>query len=644
MQILKRFSEEDREAVLSIRNYFILALVALFSSFPWSLRGMNWSDFAFIFHYANKLIHGYFPYKDYVFNTGILPIVFDYLSQKLLGERYLSSLVLALFIKFLNVSIIYAIFSKLKSRGIGLIISTGFAFSTPLVYDASYFYSDLFLCISFFFIILAEDKLKSMHKRSLILVQVYFCSAAFFVGLNVLGARQSTGILSIFLTLISVLVMTIRNPQTYFRNLFIPWLLGLLIGIAAPSPILLLNDALPTAMHQLFLDAGEKKSVGSLSNIIDALTGGLYNSNIYQDFSVLQIMFSFILSFVVVGFLISLFFEKNSIISNRLRYANSQEIGFIVLLTCFFSGMVILEFFRSSGMGLGTLGNTLSYDIPRIFFTILFFLGLMFKDIFRKSLGLSDLSLLLILSLVLSSVWSLQLSWPGRGYISVGYDLFNFMIALLIMMIMASSPKVKDHLKNRFSVIFFLISFSVFIGILFGQEFQFNSYDGSYFDNQFRLNHPMASLVKVSRYKSVVFDKLRSEIKPDDSCFVYGSAQVLYTLLDCKNPTRIDNMFYDNYTLKNAQEAVSKFDSNPPKWIIENVSKDPVSIDKAFDGSPYFYGPFNQMAPKVIHTGLRRLIKDYRLVFTARELFPAGKSLKSQDSDGILDFVLYKHK
>jgi hypothetical protein len=627
-----------------MRNYFILALITSFSSFPWSLRGMNWSDFSFIFHYANKLIHGYFPYRDYVFNTGVLPIVFDYLSQKFLGERYLSSLILALFIKFLSVGIIYAILSKLKSGGKALIISTGFAFSTPLIYNASYFYSDLFLCISFFFIILAEDKLMAMHERPLILVQAYFCFAAFFVGLNVLGARQSTGIISAFLTLISVSVITVRKPQDYLKILFVPWLSGLLIGIAAPLPILLLNDALLQAIQQIFLDAVQKKSVGGLFNVLDALTGGLYGSNTYQNFSDFQIIFSFTLSFIVVGFLLSLFFEKDILIKNRLGYVNSQETGFIVLLICFLCGMVILEFFRSSGMGLGTLGNTLSYDIPRILFTILFFLVLIFKDIFKRYLGLPDLSFILIFALVLSSVWSLQLSWPGRGYISVGYDLVNFMIAFLVMTIIVSSTKVKTHLKNRFSIIFFLINFTIFIGLLFGQEFQFNSYDGSYRDNQYSLNHPIASLIKVSRYKSVVFSKMRDEIKSGDSCFVYGSGQVLYTLLDCKNPTRIDNMFYDNYTLKNAQEAVSSLGLHPPRWIIENVDKDPVSIDKAFDGSPYFYGPFNQIAPKVIHTGLRRLIKDYRLIFTARELFPDGKSLKSQDSDGVLDFVLYKHK
>ncbi len=645
MQNLKRFDNGNRIANISIKKYFILVFSVIISSFPWSLQGMNWSDFAFIFHYANKLVHGYFPYRDFAFNTGILPIAFDYIAQKTLGEFYFSSLILALLIKLLNISILYLIFSKLTSVNKALLVSAGFAFSTPIIYDASYFYSDLFLCASFLLIILAEAKIKDIYEqKSLLKVQAYFCCSAFFVGLNVLGARQSTGVLSVFFTLIAVSIITIRKPQTYLKNIFIPWLLGLLIGIAAPMPILLLNHALPQAIHQIFLDAGEKKAVGGLYNALDALTGGLYGSNPYQDFSNFQIIFSFVLSFVVVGFLLSLFFEKNTFIKNKFRYLTFQEIGFTLLLTCFLGGMAILEFFRSAGMGLGTLGNTFSYDIPRIFFTILFFLSLIFKTLFKKFFGLSDLSFMLIFALVLSSVWGLQLSWPGRGYISVGYDLFNFMIAFLVMAALASSSKVKDYLKMRFFVIFFLINFSIFVGLLFGQEFQFDKFDGLYSNNRFSLNHPMASLIKVSRYKSVVFDKLRNEIRPGDSCFVYGTAQVLYTLLDCKNPTRLDNMFYDNYTVKNAQEAISSLNLNPPKWIIENIDKDPVSIEKAFDGSPNFYGPFNQVSPKVIHVGLRRLIKDYNLAFTARDLFADGKNLQSQDSDGILGFVLYKHK
>ncbi|MDV2995556.1 MAG: hypothetical protein N4J56_005210 [Chroococcidiopsis sp. SAG 2025] len=49
---------------------------------------------------------------------------------------------------------------------------------------------------------------------------------------------------------------------------------------------------------------------------------------------------------------------------------------------------------------------------------------------------------------------------------------------------------------------------------------------------------------------------LRQNIKPGESCFIYGSAPVLYTLLKCKNPTLVDTTYSDFYTLNNIKKPL----------------------------------------------------------------------------------------
>lgn len=176
---------------------FILLIIIFFSCFPWSLYGMNWRDSALYFHFGNRLLHNYFPYRDYVFQVGFLPIIFDAFFQSILGQNYLSSLFTAFVVKAANLLVYYFMFRQFSSRVISVAICSGFALMSPSIVNWSTSYVYLFLSISALFIILGLNKIDKGNSFSSFL---YVTIAGFSLAL-VVGARQSNGIFCILVTL-----------------------------------------------------------------------------------------------------------------------------------------------------------------------------------------------------------------------------------------------------------------------------------------------------------------------------------------------------------------------------------------------------------------------------------------------------------
>ncbi|URD49431.1 hypothetical protein [Chroococcidiopsis sp. CCNUC1] len=601
----------------------ILLVVAFFSSFPWSFYGMNWRDSALYFHLGNRLLHNDFPYRDYVFQVGFIPIIFDAFFQNILGQSYYASLFAAFIVKTTNLLVYYFIFRQFSSQVISVALCSGFALMNSSLVHWSTSYVYLFLSISALFIILGLNKLE---KGSSTLSFLYIAISGFSLAL-VIAARQSNGTLCILVTLGVILIYSLRNPKKYLRTLTTPFITGLLLGLGALVLFLVLNQALIPAFQQLFLDASEKKKVGGFAALIDVFLGGIkFDSSIKE-----------VVKVVIIPILLS------AIVFRLIQYPTKANSKYNVNLI----GILLLPSLLLIGISISLIGHLINthnlptiiastallftYDLPSTFFSFALLGSCIFPKFSQKLLGVPEPIFPLLIALTLGSTWAMQMSWPGRAYL----DSVMLMPLTIITILMPS--KVPTYWKKSFCLLFLGITVIIFTVSQIGGF----SNKGLYGDVRYSLDSPMTKFIQVPKDKAVAFSMLRQNIKPGESCFIYGSAPVLYTLLQCKNPTLVDTTYSDFYTLNDIKKAIASLRENPPEWIISTVGARP--IDDTFDGSPDFYGVFNQAAPKELHGFIKEFIKDYQLVSTVRDLFPNGKDLKSKDLDDILDLRLYRY-
>ncbi len=633
----KRFRESS--------SLLLLLIVIILISFPLSLYGMNWSDTSQIFHFGNRILHGDFPYRDFDYQTGFIGIGIDAFFQKILGENYLSSLIARLLVKTTTLFFFYLSCRQFASRLISFSLCGGWLFMHPVLYrGGNDNYVTLFLSITSFFIIIGLNNLTK--KASLI----YLTTAGFFLAL-VMAARQSNGTICIAVTLTVLFIYVFRNIKKYLLSVLAPFLTGLFLGLGLIVGFLLWNNSLSQALYHLFIGASEKKNISTFLSLMDALSGGA----IYHNSSIAEIIVYFILPLllsVVVFILIGnpekfVFIQKSN--SNELTTPNNKtwknrtNQGIKVFNKYYIKPIVIVPILLIIAGLLGNkiLGenNILFYDVPRTFFSLALLASCISPEKSKQFFGLPYPIFPLLMALTLGTTWAMQMSWPGRPY--TDDDALIFLATLTIIM----STKISINWKKGLALAFLLITASIFsvyvIRDAIGVEAKYYI-PGFYQNTRYPLDHPMTKFVRVTKEKSQALSMLQENIKPGDSCFIYGSASVLYTLLDCQNPTRIDITNSDALTLKIARETVGVLKANPPKWIVD-TGKGNFYIQDIYDGSPNFYGSFNQLSPKELHTELQSLIADYQFVTSVKDRFPQGEKLETRDQDKVFRFRLYKH-
>ncbi|MFN6513434.1 MAG: hypothetical protein RMY29_002880 [Nostoc sp. CreGUA01] len=605
---------------------FLLLIAIIFTSFPLSVSGMNWSDTSQIFHFGNRILHGNFPYRDFDYQTGFIGIAIDAFFQKILGETYASSLVARLLVKITTLVFFYLSCRQFTSRLISFSVCIGWLFMHPVLYrGGNDNYVTLFLSITTLLIIIGLNKLG--EKASFF----YLITAGFFLAL-VMAARQSNGTICIVVTLAVLFVYTWRDLERYLLSVLAPFLLGISLGLGLILGILFWNNSLSAAFYHLFIGASEKKDISTFSSLIDALSGGAiyHNSSVREIIAYLLLpLFLCAIAFLIIGKSKNLANQNFNSADLLNKYRVSPTIVVIILL-------IVGAFLGKKILG---GNNILVYDIPRTFFTLALIASCVFPEKSKQFFGLPYPIFPLLIALTLGTTWAMQMSWPGRPY--TDDDVLVFLATLTIIM----STKISTNWKKGLALAFLFVTASVFSGHVIrdsiGVEAKYYI-PGFYQNTRYSLEHPMTKFVKVTKEKAQAFSMLQENIKPGDSCFIYGSASVLYTLLDCQNPTRVDITNSDALTLKVAREAVAVLKANPPKWIVD-TGKGGFYIPDIYDGSPNFYGAFNQLSPKELHTGLQSLIGDYQLVTTVKDRFPQGEKLETRDQDKVFRFRLYKH-
>ena len=623
---LNFFDKNTRE----VKTLLFLSLAIIISSLYRANRGLNWSDFGQIFHFGNRILNGDFPYRDFSYQTGFIAIFVNAFFQRLLGEYYFSSLVVGLLVKLFTLLALYFTLRQFTSRFISINICIALSLLSPeLISSGHEYWVNLFLTIAGLFIVIGCKNIESQNAY------LYILLAGIYLGLTV-GLRQSNGLLCILVTSVVILCHSLKYGKVYIQKIALPLLAGVVVGLVAIACFLLLNQAMSPAIYELFIAAGEKKSFSAIAGALDALSGGAFFGSSVTNVIIKTILYNVVPLAIIRGIFSLIKSPSNS---SPKQQALTNKIGWFLIPIITIVGIAIQEIARlgsSSNHSIGQiLAEILNYDIPRLSLSI----GLLIVCFFPKKteafLGLSAPILAILVAFTMGSVWSMQMSWVGRSYVSTR------MLIALVMLIAIASTQIPNTWKKRLSTAFLLVAIAVFSSQIISHSLGQEGLDvGFYKQANYSLNHPMTKFITVTKEKATAFNMLRQYIKPGDSCFIYGSAPILYTLLDCKNPTRNDVAYADAVTLNDARSAVAALKANPPEWIIETPLAPP--IEKETKNPPSFYDFAGQPGPIELRAGLKNLIKNYRVVANVRELFPKKEKLETRDFDQVLKYRLYK--
>lgn len=591
-------------------------------------KGLNWSDYSQIFHFGNRILNGDFPYRDFSYQTGFIALFVNAFVQRFIGQYYFSSLAVGLLVELATLLALYFTLRQFTSRFITLNICIGLSLiATELISSGHEYWVNLFLTIAGLFIVICFNNLASKNAY------LYILLAGMYLGLTV-GIRQSNGILCILVTLVPIVCHSLQYGKAYIQKVTLPFIAGVSVALVAIASFLLFNQAMSAAIYELFIAAGEKKNFSALSGVLDALSGGAFFASSVNNAIVKIILYNLVPLLILAGsFVLIKLYPQQQILTKKVSLS---LIPILVIL-----GIAIQEIVRFGTTSIHSPGYIISeiliYDIPRIAFSIAFLSACLFPKQTETVLGLSSPVFSILVAFTLGTIWSMQMSWPGRSYVSTR------LLMALVMLVTIMSTQIPNSWKKRLSVAFILVCVGVFssqiISHSLGQE---GIYVGFYKQANYSLEHPIAKFITVTKEKAKAFSMLRQYIKPGDSCFIYGSAPVLYTLLDCKNPTIIDVAYADALTLVDSRNAVVALKANPPDWIIQTPHSS--SLEKAGQSNYVadFYEFSGQPGPQELLAGLKDLIKNYRLVTTVKELFPPGEKLETRDFDRVIKYRLYK--
>lgn len=601
----------------------ILLFLIFISTLPVAFLGINWSDSAQIFYFGNKILQGNFPYRDFAYQTGFLPICADAFFQRLFGATYLSSVLLGVVLKIATLIVTYLLLMQRSSRFFALAITGGLSFLFfDLVDGGNEYWANFFIVLSAYF--------ASKRASNLILSGVALAL--------VLTARQTNGSVCVILLSIIWLFQSffIKNQKIAqsFKTIFF----GALLGYLIIAGFLILNQSIGAAIYELFVAAGEKKNFNPFFAVADAFLGGTLFTASLPKTIIKTLLCNFIpFCLILWSLVLDGFFTNRS--SSQNPHSPKILIWISILMT---AGFLLPEIQRAvlfrDYVWLKNFSDVLAYDFPRVFFTTILFLALFMPRRTENFFGMPTFSILLFSILILGSVWAMQMSWMGRGYVKTR------LLVTFVWVFVALSNQISELWKKNLAKVFLCISIATFALQMMthsaGQEgLQF----GFYKSHRYELGHPMAEGIKVSREKLNLYSELKKEIKPGDTCFIYGSAPILYLMLECKNPSNLDIAYPDSLTSKSAQKAIAHLNTNPPKWIIETGQSRYLS-DEPPKSISEVSGPSDQPGPKMLRRAMQSLISRYQIILEPTRPVNSKRVFGVGDLDHVFDYKLFKRK
>lgn len=593
-----------------------IALLVFLTHRPYIRRGMNFNDPSWYFHFGQRALAGDVPYRDYIFQVGPLPVYVDAAFQSLFGSKYISSMYAAMFIKIVRIFVTWSIARRLASRSAAgfLIIFCALDPLYSFAHHWSTHYAHLFFTLAGLFILLAT---RSEGRRALIYMALAGCSAALVV-----SARQSSAVMIGLMLLVTSSILLWRK-DFFTRDRFIALWVGFSAGIVLVFGALAIAGAAGDAIQQMFLDAPAKKGVSGVSAVLDAISGGALVAGVGWSWWNGFLVYLGVPS-LMVGVAIYLVSRKGDISPGTV----GMMVVPIALLYAFFSRYAVVAFFS---------------DGSRMFLSVLILFAVLAPGRLRTWFGLEPIVVVAFAAMPLASDWALEMSYLGRGW----GDVTGLVVGAILVTL--ASTRVPSRVKVVFCAALALAAVShviVFVRASLNPFAKDTAGDGKIAETHFKVRNPYTRGLTINRSRKLTLEWMQTTIPRNSSCFIYANLPVLYTLLDCKNPTRIDSTAADFITVDDANEAIAALRANPPDFIIahENSWMSP-ALTLDLDDKLENFGGLNPTASRAMYTGLRSLLDQYESVGTAAEAIGPELTKQAQQQWDLIDATrIYRRK
>jgi hypothetical protein len=611
-------------------------LASAATTWPWSLRGFNLSDQSWPFHFGRRLLAGEWPYRDYVFQTGPLPVLLDAGFQTAFGPAYLSALLAAFAVKTAALLALYGLFRAGSGRAVSAALSAGFGCLMPLVCHSAYYHADLFLIAAAGCFVWAER----LAPRA---AGLHFAAGLMLAGL--VGSRQSTAVFCIPLALAAAARFAAEPGSRAARTLLLPLAGGLAAGTAALAGLLAAHGALADAVAQMFLDAPQKKRLEAAEALADALLGGF--STRVGPTAPETVFARNVVPLLWAGGAVAAAWAAARLTRRPAGpwLAALPAIGAAVAL----AGDAVPPI-NALGLPIGEglrdpFAERFTYDIPR-WAAALALPAAVFPPTtawFRRAcdrLGLPAGATALTAALVVGYVWALQVSQPERAYVTLAWRA-NPLTLLAAVAASALSQRLTGRVKAWLAAaVLTAAAAPLMLHLAAGTLVVRMNPAGMSAACTEPAGSPLLAGVRLPREKAFALDRLAAAVRPGDGLFVYGSAPALYTLLGARNPTRLDVIFADFFTPADAARAAADLRADPPEWILQ--TGDYCDLRRPYDPDRMRGIALRHEGLPILHEALHELSADYELVAHLEAEYTAAGAAITEDCDSVLDWRLYR--
>lgn len=580
-----------RKVPVDLVAFLAIALAVVVSHATYLRHGMAFNDPTWFLHFGNRVLHGDVPYRDFVFQVGPLPLYVDAAFQGIAGETFVASTYAAMLILILRVLVVFMLGRRLAGVKPAAALAV-FCMLDPLFAVAHHWsisYAELFLSTAGLFCVLAHG---ASGRRELVYLVLAGASAAL-----VMTARQSGGVMVGLVLGVASTVMVVRG--IYFtRRRFLALWAGYAAAIVVFLVALAAVGALGPAIQQMFLDAPAKKSVSGLASITDALTGGAVHDWRHTSFGGF---------FVFLGIPIATVLGVLYLAERGPSELSSRALAMLIV-----PGALVLGLLERYGVAGAT------EDIPRTLLSVLVLLALVAPDRLERWFGFPALHAVGIGGLALASDWALEMSAVGRGW----GDCSSTIAAVCLLAL--ASTRAPQRAKTGVMIALALGAL-LHVGLAVHEKrnpfVASESVPGSLRLDRSGIKlhgsrHPMLKGARIKGARAKLAGWLAAQVEPGSTCFIYGNLPVVYDLLRCTNPTKLDTTAADFMTADDAERALATLRANPPDFIVaqENQWMSP-SLEVAVAN----YDGLNPAASRAMHVGLRALLSQYESVGIASE-------------------------
>ncbi len=537
-----------------------------------SRAGLNLTDETINFRFGGLVLDGLVPYRDFNYQVGPFPVLWDALFQSVFGRVYLSSLIAGAVIKSISGVALYACFRQVLGRSEAVMLGAALMLLTPIAAHKSYADAAMF-CLIFAACALWAWRLRSM-SLAMLAGMALACVAA---------TRQSNGMMCVAAIATTLAWASVVRFHVDHWRMTGGVLIGLWVGLAGWASYLWMVDALEPAWVQVFAEAGEKKPYTSLEMIVDALTGGTAVTGR------MSLLVGNVGPLVVAALAGLLFWFK------QRRWA-------VVLLGLF---AVVGTCMDAWGLSRGPIGVWIGADVPRVMLTLLAIIMAFWQ---KLSLGIW-----LVIAIALGEIWGMQISWMGRDHLS------QTMMPLFVVVLMLC-PWWSMRWRHAVALLIVAASVTGYASTALTRA------DAKSWDQYTNADNSKLRAIYLPREKAELLTQLQSHVQPGDRMFIYGGAAVLYTLLDAENPTAVQMIYPDYISMRDAQAMAHVLTNDPPTWLIATWGPsfikpyaDANPMDLPSDTPPEHFG-FNGVAMSHLHQAIHGLMSRYECVVDAANI------------------------